>query len=58
MEYGSVGGKVMTHCEKSYRRVMMPMIKQQDVTKSRDDDGSMPMADVDGCRCRWRVICR
>jgi hypothetical protein len=37
MEYGSAGGKVMLDWQKGFRWVMMPMIRQHDVTKSGGD---------------------
>jgi hypothetical protein len=37
MEYGSAGGKVMLDWQKSFRWVMTPMIRQQDMTKSGCD---------------------
>jgi len=49
-ELGSPGEKVMTGWQRSCRWVMMPMIKQQGMIKSRDNGWSMPMADINGCR--------
>jgi len=52
MKCRSAGERVVTGYQRSCRWVMMPMTKQQNVAKSRDDGYSAPMTDINGCRCR------